>query len=341
MPIEYTPGEVEQQLSEPSEALVASMVQSSGDLLLLGAGGKMGTTLALMAKKAIQAAGQSRRVLAASRYRNPAVRQTLESAGVHTLAGDLFSTEFLDSLPDADTVVQMVGHKFGTSGDAGPTWATNAFLPGLLCRRFTQCRLIAFSTGNVYPLVPIASGGSIESDPLAPVGEYAMSALARERIIHHFTTAMNIPTVLLRLNYSTELRYGVLIDLARQVISGSPVSLSMGYFNCIWQRDACDLALRSLPHASNPPRVFNLTGRETLSVRAVATAMGELLGIRPEFVGEEAPTALLSNSHRTCECLGDPQTNTDAMIRHTCEWLRNGYPTWDKPTHFETRDGKF
>lgn len=332
---------LERCLSEPEAETIDALSKVEGDIIFLGAGGKMGPSLATMARRATDAAGVRRRIIAVSRFSDPSARETLEQSHVETIQGDLLSQSFVDSLPDCQNVVYMVGLKFGTSGAAPKTWVTNAFLPGLVCRRFADSTIASFSTGNVYPLVPVDSGGSREFDELLPVGEYGMSALSRERMFEYFSAELEIPTVILRLNYATEMRYGVLVDLANQVIQEQPISLATGHFNCIWQGDANNITLRSLTVAGTPPRILNMTGLAVLSCREVAEQLGSLLGKRVEFVGESGPTALLSNPSLACELLGAPKTSLDEMLQWTAAWVQQGGESRNAPTHFEVRDGRF
>jgi len=333
--------QLEELLSEPSEQAIESMRRLDGDLLLLGVAGKMGPTLARMARRASDAAGIPRRVIGVSRFSSPGSQAELESHGVETLRGDLLDEAFLQKLPDAANVIFMTGMKFGASEEASLTWAMNVYLPTLVCRRFAGSRILAFSTGNVYPLVPIDSGGSKEIGPLAPVGEYAMTALGRERMFDYFSRKLSIPTTLLRLNYAVEMRYGVLVDIARQVWSDSPIDLSMGYANVIWQRDANAMALAALADADSPPTVVNCAGPELISVRAAAETFGRLLNKTPRFTGEEQPTALLNNGSQGHARYGRPSVPAATLIEWIADWIAAGKPLLDKPTHFQTRDGKF
>lgn len=334
--------EADEITSRPTAQSLSAIEGLDGDLLILGAGGKLGPTLAVLAQRSIDQLGTGQRVFAASRFSNTQARSALDKWGVETIAGDLFDRNFLDSLPDCANVLFLAGTKFGTSGQAATTWAANVFLPGLVCERFRDRRLLCFSTGNIYGLVDHQAGhGSTETSPLDPVGEYANSCLGRERICEYFSQQYDTPTVIIRLNYATEFRYGVLVDIATKVMQGEPVDLTMGYFNVIWQPDACAMTLASLPHASSPPCILNLTGGEKLSVREVATRFGELLDRDVSFTSEESPSALLSDSRKSHELLGTPPTTLDEMIEATAQWVSRGLPTWGKPTHFEVRDGKF
>ncbi len=261
--------------------------------------------------------------------------------GVETIRADLLDRQQLASLPEAPNVVCMTGMKFGSSGQQPLTWAMNVYLPGMIAERFASSRIVAFSTGNVYPLVPLASGGSREEDELRPVGEYAITAMGRERIFSHFSAQLGFPLSIVRLNYANELRYGVLVDLARRVLAGEPIDLAMGNFNAIWQGDANAMALASLALASAPPFVFNLAGPEMLSVRRVCEQFGRLLDRPLQFVGREADDALLSNSQRAMQRFGYPRISAQQLIEWIADWVRRGGASLGKPTHFETRDGRF
>jgi nucleoside-diphosphate-sugar epimerase len=332
---------LEDVLSRPSEGLVNVFRGLTGDILILGAGGKMGPSTARMARRASDAAGIDRRVIAASRFSDAAVRDQLDAYGIQTCAGDLLCRDFVQSLPDAENVVFLVGRKFGVSDDQSRTWATNTYAPALVCEKFLSSRFVALSSGNIYPYVPVDSLGSTESDAPEPVGEYGMSALGRERIITYFSQERGLRSAIIRLNYATELRYGVLVDLAQRVNQDREIVLDSGYVNVIWQADACDFTLRCLQHVSGPPFILNVTGLERLSCRGIAEHLGNLLGKRPKFVGTEGSTALLSDARRAAELFGPPTASYDAMITTTAAWIRAGGTTWNKPTHFERRNGQF
>jgi nucleoside-diphosphate-sugar epimerase len=307
-----------------------------GDLLILGAGGKMGPTLAMRAKRA-----GTPRVLAVARYSSAAVRERLERAGVETIPADLLEPGALDKLPDTPNVIFMAAMKFGTTGAEHMTWAMNTFLPGLVAERFRHSRIVAFSTGNVYPLVPVTSGGATEDTLTEPIGEYAQSALGRERMFEYGSRRHGTPCVLLRLNYATELRYGVLVDVARKVWERRPVDVRMGVANVIWQGDANSWCLQSFAHCQSPPMVLNITGPEALSIRWAAREFGTRFSIEPIIEGEEAPTALLNNAARAMQFFGYPNVTPVQMIDWIAEWIAAGGTSLGKPTHFETRDGRF
>jgi dTDP-4-dehydrorhamnose reductase len=333
--------QLELLLSEPSDATVRALAALQGDILILGAGGKMGPTLARMARRASDAAEISRRVIAVSRFSSSALPQKLQSWNVEPIACDLLDPAALSNLPDAPNVIYMAGMKFGSTGQESLTWAMNSFLPGVVAHRFRQSRIAAFSTGNVYGLSPVSKKGSQETDSLDPVGEYAMSCLGRERIFEHFSRTANTKMSILRLNYATELRYGVLVDVAQRVFAGKPVALSMGYLNAIWQADASSVALQSLLHASSPPFVLNIAGPELLSVRRVAEDFAARFHKRTEFDGVEAPDALLSNAQKSFQLFGPPRVSYEQMTAWIAAWIERGDETLAKPTHFENRAGRF
>ncbi|MBX6314129.1 MAG: NAD(P)-dependent oxidoreductase, partial [Isosphaeraceae bacterium] len=312
-----------------------------GDLLVLGVAGKMGPSLARMARRAFDAADRrDRRVLGVARFSGGG-RERLEAHGVETIACDLLDPDALDRLPEAPNVVFMAGMKFGSTGREAQTWAVNTFLPGLVARRFRRSQIVAFSTGNVYGLTPVDRGGSREDDPLDPRGEYAMSCLGRERLFEHFSREQGTPMALIRLNYATEMRYGVLVDIALRVQAGEPIDLAMGYLNAIWQGDANAMALRAFDHVASPPRVINVAGPERLRVRQVAEEFGRRLGRPVRFEGTEAPDALLSDGQLGYRLLGHPRLDAERLIAWIAEWVQHGGETLGKPTRFEVRDGRF
>ena len=329
--------ELEDLLSTPSEADRAALAALTGNLLLLGAGGKMGPSLARLAKRA----APHLNVIAVARFSEAQLRPELERDGIETHARDLLVPGALDTLPDAENVIYLAARKFGTAGDASPTWATNTVLPGLVAQRYTKSRIISWSTGNVYPLVPVESGGATEATPLAPVGEYGQSALGRERIFEYYSRAQGTPVCMLRLNYAVDLRYGVLVDIARQVQAGQMIDLTMGHVNVIWQGDANSVCLRAWDLCASPPGALNVTGPETLTVREIAEAAGERLGVTPKFTGTPAATALLSNSAQCRMLYGAPRVGAMELLDWVVQWMTQGGRLLTKPTHFAVRDGKF
>lgn len=312
------------------------MQSLEGPVLILGAGGKMGPTLAMRAKRA-----GAHEVIAVARFSSADIKDRLTHAGVKVIAADLLERDALYRIPDAPHIIFMAAMKFGTTGAEHLTWAMNTYLPGLVADRYRSSRIVSFSTGNVYPLVPVASGGATEETPASPVGEYAQSALGRERMFQYGSQVYGTPGVILRLNYACELRYGVLLDIGRKVFERAPVDLTMGAANVIWQGDANSICLQSLSYCVSPPLVLNLTGPETLSVRWIAHEFGKRFGIEPRFHGEEASTALLNNSARAVGLFGYPTVTPAQMIEWTAEWISRGGATLGKPTHFQTRDGRF
>jgi nucleoside-diphosphate-sugar epimerase len=328
-------------LSEPSEGVIETLSRIDGDVLVLGVAGKMGPTLARMSRRAFDAAGSRRRVLGVARFTDPSRSDWMQRHGVETITADLLDPNQLDRLPDAPNVVFMAGMKFGATGQAALTWAMNCLLPAMVARKYRSSRIVAFSTGNVYGLTTPGSGGSKEGDAPDPRGEYAMSCLGRERVLEHLSRSQGTPTALIRLNYACEMRYGVLVDLARKVDAGRPVDLTMGYLNAIWQGDASAMALQALDHAASPARVLNLTGPEVLSVRRLAEEFGRVLDRPVTFEGTEAPDALLNDARRTLALLGPPRVDTERLTRWVADWVARGGASLDKPTHFEEREGKF
>ena len=344
MPVPTTIDDVEQLedvLSCPSPHCYTTLADIEGDVLILGAGGKMGPTLTRMVRRTVESIRPARRVIAVSRFSDAAVRERLEALGIHVLSGDLLRRTFIQSLPIAPNIIYLAGTKFGTSGNEASTWATNTFLPGMIAEHFGSSRIVALSTGNIYGLSRVESGGSRESDVPNPVGEYAMSCLGRERIFEYFSHTTNLPVSIIRLNYANELRYGVLVDIARQVQQKIPIDVSMGHVNIIWQGDANAAVISALASATSPPTILNVTGREMLSVREVATRFGELLGLPVTLVGDEPETALLSDPSLAYSTFGPPQVTTDQMIYWIVDWIRRGGDWLGKPTHFSSRDGKF
>lgn len=333
--------ELEARLATPDDALIEDLGRLEGDILVLGAGGKMGPSLVKLACNAISRAGGKQRVTAVSRFSNPGLRGDLERAGASTVAADLLDPGALDALPDAPNVIYMVGTKFGTSGREHMTWAQNTFLPGLVGSRYAKSRIVVFSTGNVYPLVPVRTGGSREIDPLGPIGEYAQSCLGRERMFEHASSVHGTKVLQFRLNYSVELRYGTLVDICAAVHSGREVDLSMGHLNVIWQGDANAWALRSLALSSCPPTVLNVTGPETVSVRWVAEEFGRRMGKRPNLVSIEQDTALLSNAAKAHHMFGYPSVSLGEMVEWISHWIESGGVTHGKPTQFGERSGAF
>lgn len=333
--------ELEELLSRPHTKVTDLFRKRTGDIVVLGAGGKMGPSLARMARRASDQAGGSRRVIAVSRFSNQTVAEELRSHGVETISVDLLDPAAWSQLPDAELVVFMVGCKFGTADRPGRTWASNTLAPAYACRRYPESRIAAFSSGNVYPLVDRKSGGCSEGTAVCPVGEYAMSVLGRERIFQHHAVENQTPISLLRLNYAVELRYGVLVDIARQVLAGNGVDRSTAWVNLIWQADANAHALLSLDLADSPAVPINVTGPIIESVTDLTVGLANRLGKPALFVGEEQETALLNDASRSFDKFFRPELTTEKLLDWTSEWLLANGPVWDKPTHFQVRSGSY
>lgn len=333
-----TEQELDDLLSTPRVETVAALEACPGDVVVLGAGGKMGPTLARMAARARR---DSRRVIAVSRWSSAAAERALNGAGVETIRCDLLDPDAVTQLPDAPNVIFMAGQKFGTSSAPAMTWAMNTIVPATCAHRYRDSRIVAFSTGNVYPLTPVERGGSHEDDAPAPVGEYAASCLGRERIFEWYAAQHRTRVAIFRLNYAIDLRYGVLVDVALRVYRGEPVSLDMGYVNVIWQGDANRIALECLPLASSPPFVVNVTGADVISVRALAEWFGERLRRPVQLTGIERPDGLLSDPSRMRETFAAPEVSLDRMREWVAQWIEQGGALLGKPTKFEARDGSF
>jgi dTDP-4-dehydrorhamnose reductase len=332
--------QLDELLTRPTPETVAAAARLEEDVMVLGAGGKMGPSLASLVQRSIQAAGSRARVLAVSRYSQAGLAEELRQAGIEPISADLLDRAALDALPDCPNILYLAGMKFGASGNPSLTWAMNTLVPALVAERFASSRIVVLSTGNVYPLVEPSSGGATEETPPDPVGEYAWTCLGRERMFEH-AAARGTRSAIIRLNYATDLRYGVLMDIGRKVQCGDPVDLTMGYVNTLWQGDANAVVFRALERCAAPPEVLNLTGPELLVVREVATRFGELLDREPIFSGVEGSRALLSNSSRVSSVFGPPAVSADTLIEWTARWLLDANPTLGKPTKFERADGRF
>lgn len=340
MPI-TTDAELEEVLSRPSDADAEAMAKLDGALLILGVGGKMGPSLARRARRAADKAGVRKRIVAVARFSDASLRENLAADGIETITSDLLAPGALTKLPDIPNVIFMAARKFGTTGSEDLTWAMNTFLPGLVAERYRGARIVAFSTGNVYPLRHAREGGAVESTPVAPVSEYAQSALGRERMFEYGSRQWRTPVAILRLNYAIDLRYGVLLDIGMSVFEHRPVDLRMALVNVIWQGDANSVCLRSFEHCQSPPMILNLTGPETLSVRHLAEEFGRRFNLPPSFSSEEMPTALLSNAAKCHQLFGEPSVTIPEMLDWTAAWISGGGSRLNKPTHFQVRDGKF
>ena len=333
--------ELETYMTKPSTELVRDIKELDGDILLLGIGGKMGPTLGKLAVNAVKEAGVNKRIIGASRFSDSSLRAELDQAGIETITVDLLNDAELQNLPEVRNVLYMAGNKFGTAGNEHFTWAMNAYLPGRVAEKFRQSRMVVFSTGNVYPLTPLIQGGATEEQPTGPIGEYGQSCLGRERVFEHFSRKYEIPIAIYRLNYAIDLRYGVLLEVAKAVREGNPIDVSMGHVNVIWQGDANEIALRALSVCSSPPTVLNVTGPETVSIRWIAEEFGARLGSKPSFIGEESPTALLSNAGKSHQLFGYPSVSLRDMIDWIADWVADEGTTWSKQTHFQERKGNY
>ncbi|EDY16441.1 NAD-dependent epimerase/dehydratase [Chthoniobacter flavus Ellin428] len=334
--------ELEERLSRPTAGVRDALQAVPGDFLILGASGKMGPTLARMVRRGLDEMGHTqRRVVAVSRFSSAGAVESLEQHGLETIACDLLKRDEVDALPDAPNIIFMVGQKFGTGDAPERTWAMNTIVPALVVERFSKSRIVVFSSGCVYPLMPVSGRGAREDDPLTPPGEYANSCVGRERVFEHFAKLHGTHLLLFRLCYAIDLRYGVLIDVAQKVATGQPVDVTMGFTQVIWQGDANARAIQCLAHTASPPMALNVTGPERISIRELAQRFGERLGRTVTITGEESPTAWLWDVQRSDELFGPPAVSLDEMIDATAHWLKSGGQTIGKPTHFEVRDGRF
>jgi nucleoside-diphosphate-sugar epimerase len=336
-----TEAQLDDFLCRPSADLVEAIRNFSSPLLILGAGGKMGPTLAVLAKRAAAAASHPLEVIAVSRFGNLPTRKWLEENHVKVEACDLLERDGLARLPESQNIIYLVGLKFGTAQNPSATWVVNTIVPARVAERFPHAAIVALSTGNVYSMSEFQRGGAVETDALTPRGEYANAAVARERIFEFYSDRQRTRMTLLRLFYAVELRYGVLVDIGRKVFAGEAIDLATGYFNCIWQGDANDMVLRSLALASSPPSVWNLCQPQIFYVREVAMEFGKVLNRAPRLAGSEASTALLGNSMKLCARLGAPQISVSMMVRWIAHWLEQGGRDLNRPTHFEVRDGNY
>jgi nucleoside-diphosphate-sugar epimerase len=333
--------ELDDRLTAPDDAVIDAVTRLDGDLLILGAGGKMGPTQALLAQRSLRAAGLPWRVRCVSRFSAPEAARALSEAGIDVISADLLAPGALESLPDAPNVLYLVGMKFGATGAEPLTWMLNTFLPGLVARRYQASRIVALSTGNVYPLTPVVGGGASESTPVGPIGDYAQSCVGRERMFQHAALAYGTRVALLRLYYANDLRYGVLRDVAERVRNGQPIDLAMGNASLIWQGDANRVHLQAFSICAAPARILNVTGPETVSFRWLAERFGQLFGVAPIFTGTESGHALFANAVECQRLFGYPRVTLGEMIEWTAHWVKIGGRSLAKPTHFETRDGKY
>jgi nucleoside-diphosphate-sugar epimerase len=309
----------------------------NGDIVVLGAGGKMGPTLAMMLKKA----SDGKNIYAVSRFSDKGIKARIEGEGIKTIEADLLDESQYRELPKVENVFYLAGMKFGTTGNQPLTWALNSFLPGLIARHYKNARIVAFSTGNVYPLVDIKSGGAQEDTIPEPVGEYAQSCLGRERMFEYFSQLYDTPVTIVRLNYANEPRYGIIVDLTLKILNDEPIDLTMGAVNLIWQRDANDYIIQAISLAKSPPATLNVTGADTVPIRKLAEMIGKELNKKPKFVSQESQTALLSNASYCFSVFGYPKTTLEEMVTLIVKWVASGKKVLNKPTKYDIRDGKF
>jgi nucleoside-diphosphate-sugar epimerase len=336
-----TVDQLEELLSRPPAYLIEIFERTPGDIVILGVAGKMGPTLARMAKRASDAAGTNRKIIGVARFSKPDQQPSLEMHGVETIRANLLDQKQLDNLPDAPNVIYMPAMKFGSTGQEALTWAMNSYLPGMCAQRYAKSKIVAFSTGNVYGLNPVVLGGALESSDLDPRGDYAMSCLGRERMFEHFSRVNGTPTALIRLNYATEMRYGVLVDVAQKVFAGEEIDLAMGAFNAIWQGDANAMSLACLDHCASPPFILNVAGPEMLSLRRCAETFAALMNKPLKIRGVESSDALISNGQLGHRKFGYPRVPIQQLMSWIAEWVMSGGSSLGKPTHFEARDGKY
>ncbi|TLV03176.1 NAD-dependent epimerase/dehydratase family protein [Dyadobacter luticola] len=332
---------LEEKWLKPSDALIEDMKRIEGDIMVLGAGGKIGPSICRLAKQAIDRAGLGKRVIAVSRFSEEGITAELNADGIETITANILDDSQLQDLPEVENVLYLAGTKFGTSNNEPYTWAMNAYLPGRVAEKFRKSNIVVYSTGNVYPFTPVHSGGATEETRPDPVGEYGQSCLGRERMFQYFSSVYGTPLLIYRLNYAIDFKYGVLLEIAKSVLNSKPINVNMGHVNVIWQGDANEMAIRSLLHCEAPAKLLNITGPETVSLRWLAKEFGQIFQIEPQFIGEEQPTALLSNAAESFRLFGYPRTTLKEMIGITARWLLEGGKTINKPTHFQERKGQF
>jgi len=329
------------ELSDPDEGTVAAVASLTGNIMLLGAGGKMGYGVALMALRAAQMAGTNQRIIAVSRFTDSDLADQLKLEGIETIACDLLDPRAVQQLPDAANVIAMAGHKFGITRNPGLSWQSNVCIPFNIVKRFCDSQIVVLSSGNVYPYVDVDGGGAVEATPLDPVSEYGWTVVGRERIYDQCSRTYGTPMSILRLSYANEPRYGVLVDIAMKVRRGEPIDLTMGHVNVAWATDVNRVTMKAFTMTDAPPAILNVAGSQTLHVRELAELFGEAFGLTPNLVGEESATALLSNSSSCWQRFGEPEATVDYMIRRVAEWIMQGNVMWDIPTRYEVRSGEY
>ncbi len=340
--IPATEVELENLLARPDSLARQAMQQLDGDLILLGAGGKMGPSLARLARRAADEVGRTRlRIIAVSRFTDARIPQQLQAEGIEILAGDLLDAAFRRTLPQFPNALFMFAHKFSRNDLPGQYWAMNTYLPGVMAEQYAKSRIVCFSSGNVYPFTPRNAPAPTEADPAGPVGEYAASVLGREGVLRFLSTRHGTRVCLLRLNYAVEARYGVLVDLAQSILARQPISLAVPEFNFIWQGYANAAALAAFAKVASPAMILNLTGLERHRVRDVAVALGKRLGVEPVFSTPEGNSALVSDARRCRAWFGPPAWNAEQLLDLVADWVGNGRPTLGKSTKFQVNDGRY
>lgn len=329
------------KLLEPSDALVADISKIDGDIIILGVSGKMGPGLARAAKQAVDKAGINKKIIGVARFTEPGLQEQLNQEGVETYKTDLLNDKELQSLPDGKNVLYMAGVKFGTGGNEPFTWAMNTYLPGRVAEKYKKSNIVAFSTGNVYSLVPVTGQGATEDTSPEPIGEYAQSCLGRERMFQYFSAKNNTPVLIYRLNYANDVTYGVLVEVAKSVKEQKAIDLTMGTASVIWQGDANEIAIRCLNHCSVPAKILNVTGPEIVSLRWLGEQFGKMFGVTPVFINEEQSTAFLANAAECFRLFGYPKVTLLQMMELIVEWLNQNRKIVDKPTHYSERKGKY
>jgi len=337
----WTEEKLDELLTIPSKALVCDVKKISGDIMILGAGGKMGPTLCLLLKNAIKEAGTNQKIYAVSRFTDSIAVKLLKDNGIECISMDLLDVDKLKTLPEVENIIYMAGRKFGTDGSEWATWGMNSVLPAFVAKEFKKSKIVVFSSGNIYPIAPLHTGGCTEEDNVSPVGEYAMSCLARERAFEYGANTYGTKVFIYRLNFAVDLRYGVLYDMADKIMKGEPISLDTPCLNCIWQGSANEIAIRGLLHTDSPAFKMNVTGPETVSIRKTAEMLGEYMGIKPVFEGVCGNDAYLNNASKAMELFGYPSVSLNTLIRWQAEWILDGGRGLGKPTHFEERKGSY
>lgn len=329
--------ELDNFLAMPSQKLTNELAALSGDILILGVGGKMGPTLARLARNA----APDKRIIGVARFSETGLEKQLADHNIETIKADLLDRKALTALPDAANVIFMAGRKFGSSGSEELTWAMNTHVPALVAERYCNARIVSFSTGCVYPFVPVTSQGATEETPLDPPGEYAQSCVGRERMFQYFSGIYGTKGAIIRLNYAIDMRYGVLADIAGKVLRGDEIDVTTGHVNVIWQGDANSQVLRALGHCTSPPNILNISGPEMISVRWVATTFAGMLGKTANIVGQEAKSGWLTNNTKSAALFGYPSVPLKKMMDWTADWVARGQRSLGKKTSFEVRDGKY